>query len=211
MDYLLTGHEYLVFDGKVPDKDYFLSVWTKNLVFNKNYRTAVGITNDNRLLLITVDKNSEYKGMSLPELGEYMISKGVNRGINLDGGGSTKMMIRDLGDFDYKVVNLQKESRALANSIMVANRFNGESKVLEVKYCDSDKIHISEQRRLNFKAIDSNLNPLNIYEVENIILKSDVGEFDKDGIFYPVTTPTKGNIVVIIDDIEFIFEINIVE
>lgn len=71
-------------------------------------RTAVGVTKEGKLLLVTVDGLPRDKGnrsdkssigMTLEELAELMVNLGAVEAMNLDGGGSTTMWI------DGKVVN----------------------------------------------------------------------------------------------------------
>jgi hypothetical protein len=59
-------------------------------------RTAIGITAEGRLLWVTVDgRQAPYSdGMSLEELADLMARLGARDAINLDGGGSTTMVIR---------------------------------------------------------------------------------------------------------------------
>ena len=65
-------------------------------------RTAVGITDDGKLLFVTVDGKPRRKikkgegfsiGMSLTELAYFLKSLGAVEALNLDGGGSTTMVI----------------------------------------------------------------------------------------------------------------------
>lgn len=57
-----------------------------------NPRTAVGVTKDGRLVIVTVDgRQARAGGMKLSELAELMISMGCVEALNLDGGGSTEM------------------------------------------------------------------------------------------------------------------------
>jgi hypothetical protein len=58
-------------------------------------RTAVGITEDDGLLLITVDgRNTEHSvGMTLLELARFLCHLGCREALNLDGGGSTVMYV----------------------------------------------------------------------------------------------------------------------
>ncbi len=59
-------------------------------------RTAVGYTSDGKAILIVVDgRQSASVGVSLPELAQIMIDLGATEAINLDGGGSSQMAIRD--------------------------------------------------------------------------------------------------------------------
>lgn len=59
-------------------------------------RTAVGLAPQGRLLWVTVDgRQAPYSdGMSLEELAELMARLGAHDAINLDGGGSTTMVVR---------------------------------------------------------------------------------------------------------------------
>ncbi|MFT5125286.1 MAG: exopolysaccharide biosynthesis protein [Kiritimatiellia bacterium] len=61
-------------------------------------RTAAGLTDDQRLLLVTVDGRSKIaSGMSYTELGETMSKLGCHTALCLDGGGSTTLWLRGKG------------------------------------------------------------------------------------------------------------------
>jgi hypothetical protein len=81
-------------------------------------RTGVGISRDsNTVFLITVDGRQESSsGMSLAEFARLMLQVGVYEGLNLDGGGSTTMVI------DGRVVNHPSDpggERAVGNALLV--------------------------------------------------------------------------------------------
>ncbi|HWC44177.1 MAG TPA: phosphodiester glycosidase family protein [Actinomycetota bacterium] len=61
----------------------------------RNPRTGVGATADGRLLLVTVDgrQPGHSVGMSLREFAELFVGLGARSAINLDGGGSTTMVL----------------------------------------------------------------------------------------------------------------------
>lgn len=65
-----------------------------------NPRTAVGTTADNKLLMMTVDgrQTGFSEGLTMVELANYMLSYGATNAINLDGGGSTTMVMNYYGD-----------------------------------------------------------------------------------------------------------------
>jgi hypothetical protein len=65
-----------------------------------NPRTGAGITKDNRLLLVTIDgrQSGFSEGMYLDEVGTLLLSLGANDGLNLDGGGSTTMVVDKYND-----------------------------------------------------------------------------------------------------------------
>ncbi|MEI7634111.1 MAG: phosphodiester glycosidase family protein [bacterium] len=69
----------------------------KNFTTDRHPRTAAGITADGKTLyLVTVDGRQPVVsiGQSLLDLAEYMVSLGCSDAINLDGGGSTTMVVR---------------------------------------------------------------------------------------------------------------------
>ncbi len=69
-------------------------------------RTAVCITPENHVLFVTADGRSESAaGLSFEELGKLMLWLGGRDGVNLDGGGSTTMWIREKGQPRGRVVN----------------------------------------------------------------------------------------------------------
>ena len=62
-------------------------------------RTVIGVTADGRVLFVTVDGRFEGKavGMSTTMLQELLYIMGAKHALNLDGGGSTTMYIKDKG------------------------------------------------------------------------------------------------------------------
>lgn len=207
--HLLTGHEFLVYNSEIPDNKYFSSTWNESSVNSKNHRTAIALTKRNTLIILTTDKKGNFKGMSLPELGEFLKSKDAYKAINLDGGGSTSMMIRPLGLHSLRNINLSREDRCISNSIMITNLLPYTTKIKDFYFEDSPKINRAEHRRLNFIAYDENLNPIDIYILKNVKLSSDVGNFDENGLFYPIGIPCKGSITIQIGDISKTYDIEI--
>jgi len=65
-------------------------------VTTKHPRSCVGVINGHKLVLVTLDgRTAEAHGMSLTELADLMKSLKCKDALNLDGGGSTTMWIRD--------------------------------------------------------------------------------------------------------------------
>ena len=95
----VAGSDLIVIDGQPlddqPDRQFFTTA---------HPRTAIGYTEDNRLLLVTVDGRQPgiSEGMPLNELAELMIELGAIQALNLDGGGSTTLAIADP---DPRVIN----------------------------------------------------------------------------------------------------------
>lgn len=100
---LLTG-PLLLLDGEAQPLE--------KTAFNDNRhpRTCACVTNDKKLLLITVDgRSSEAYGMSLHELTSLAKALNCKDAINFDGGGSTTMYIA--GQPDNGVVNYPSDNK----------------------------------------------------------------------------------------------------
>ena len=84
-------------------------------------RSAIGFSRDSATVyFVAVDGRQETSdGMSLVELGDFLVSIGVYQGMNFDGGGSTSLVING------KLVNRpsdQTGERAVGNAILVRAR-----------------------------------------------------------------------------------------
>lgn len=91
---------------------------------NRHPRTAVGITGENHLLLVTVDGRSfQSFGMTIPELGHFFSEMGATHALNLDGGGSTAMWIHGgAGVVNYPSDNLEFDhdgERPVSNALLI--------------------------------------------------------------------------------------------
>lgn len=93
---------------------------------NRHPRTAVAITNDRRIYLVTIDGRSfQSYGMTIPELTHFLKELGAEFALNLDGGGSTTMWIRDIaenGVVNYPSDNLDFDhlgERDVANVLLL--------------------------------------------------------------------------------------------
>ena len=108
-EHVISGGPYLVKDGRV-----FVDVNEQKLtaIGGRNPRTAVGFTEDYRLIMVTIDGREESSvGITLYDLAEMMKSFGCVYAMNLDGGGSTVMYVNG------KVVN----SPAVKGGIQISN------------------------------------------------------------------------------------------
>ena len=86
----------IVRDGAVV-RQYGLEGFRDEFTFGRHPRTALGTTSHDTLVVAVVDGRQEElsAGMTLPELGEFMAELGVRLGYNLDGGGSSAMVVED--------------------------------------------------------------------------------------------------------------------
>ncbi|MFI9847643.1 phosphodiester glycosidase family protein [Nonomuraea sp. NPDC051941] len=78
-------------DIGTADRGAFYTGW----YLRRNPRTAAGVTRDGKIILLTVDgrRPSHSVGLSIPEVAQVMRSLGAVDAINLDGGGSTAMVV----------------------------------------------------------------------------------------------------------------------
>lgn len=86
-------------------------------------RTAVGVTASGDLVLVVVDgRQAGYSdGTTLPDLAELMRQRGAVQALNLDGGGSSTLLVREPGDVSASLANEPSDGRQrpVSNSLLV--------------------------------------------------------------------------------------------
>jgi len=125
-------------------------------------RTAIGYSQDGRYVyLITADKSADSDGMTLKELQSFMIAIGVWKGVNLDGGGSTQMVARPLGETSAVLVSglEQGVARRVVNGLGVYTTAPA-GNVLGLFVSGEDVYFINERAQLALKAYDEYYNPI---------------------------------------------------
>lgn len=116
---MVSGHTLLVENGKA-------SSFSRDItgVSGSSYtsRTAIGYSADGKkVYMVTAENSGSNSGLSLKELQQVLVSLGVNKAVNLDGGGSTTMVERKLGYSSLSLAHVTQESsmRSVANGIGV--------------------------------------------------------------------------------------------
>jgi len=92
-----TAGPILIREGQ-PVTDHTSEQIREDFITTRHPRTAIGIgENHDMLYLIVVDGRQPQLsvGMSLPELTSFLLKLGAYQGYNLDGGGSSTMVVRD--------------------------------------------------------------------------------------------------------------------
>ncbi len=86
-----------------------------DITYGRAPRSAVGLTTDQHLILVTVDgRQPELSiGMTLKELAEWMLAYGIIEGMNLDGGYSARMVVRGF------TMNNPGQERLINNGILI--------------------------------------------------------------------------------------------
>lgn len=124
-------------------------------------RTAVGYSKDSRYAyLITVDRSAKSAGMSLADIQQLMIQLGVWKGMNLDGGGSTQMVARPLGETTVQLINQPETSseRRIVNSLGVFSTAP-QGKLAGWKLVGNTVLFINESASFVIKPYDEYFNP----------------------------------------------------
>lgn len=116
-DDILTSGPLLIFD------DMRQEMKEESFYTTRHPRTAIGTKGDSLVLLITVDGRAiEASGMSLEELQSIFSWLGADCALNLDGGGSTTMYIKEKGVVNHPTDNRQFDhqgERKAANALII--------------------------------------------------------------------------------------------
>jgi hypothetical protein len=119
---LIGGVPRLVTNGTRPVSLIGVEGVNESFINTRHPRTAVGFNEDSTFVyFVTVDGRQPglSEGMTLYELADLLISIGVYHGMNLDGGGSTTMVIHD------QVVNSPSDpggERSVANALFAVRK-----------------------------------------------------------------------------------------
>ncbi|MDZ7340530.1 MAG: phosphodiester glycosidase family protein [candidate division KSB1 bacterium] len=156
----------------------------ESFTYDRHPRTAIGFSQDStRLYLFTVDgRQPGYSaGMSLFELADYMLKWQVYQGVNLDGGGSTTMVVRG------KVANSPSDAggeRSVANALMVVSTAaTGSVAILRISP-QKAFVLTENQLQLSVAGFDEFYNPVKL-ATDSIVWSCDqrIGTITANGLF----------------------------
>ncbi|WP_210650306.1 phosphodiester glycosidase family protein [Nocardioides sp. SYSU D00065] len=158
MKFVIGSNRELVRDGVArPDSELDNDV---------HPRTVIGFKDDGQtMLLVTNDgRQSPVLGMTMRELAAFMVSQGAETAWNLDGGGSTTMVARSLGESGVTVRNVPSDGgeRLDPNGVGVfVAPGTGKAEQLVVTPGTGDaKVFPGLHRTLSAKAVDDHLTPV---------------------------------------------------
>lgn len=118
LDNIVGGAPVLIFNGEKIE-DYSIEKICDKFLTEKHARTAIGVKENGNLIFLSVDGNDpNYSlGMTIDQLRDFLYDLGCKYALNLDGGGSTTMVI------DNNVVNhtLNCEDEDMENSKKVSD------------------------------------------------------------------------------------------
>lgn len=160
---LIGGHTLLINEGKAAS--YTVNTSTVSGVHS---RTGVGISRDGRYVyLLAADKAGASQGMSLKDMQDFMIMAGIWKGMNLDGGGSTTMVSRPLGNTEVALTNAIQNGaseRRVANGIGVYTTAP-KGEVLGFTIQGPKQVFLKDKAAYGLKAYDTYYNPLSTSDV----------------------------------------------
>lgn len=210
---MIGGHALLVENGAI--KKYTKDV---NSIGGVRARTAVGISQDGKTVYIVSaeGRTNRSPGLSLNELSQFMLDLGAYKAMNLDGGGSTAMAVRNLGDLKRtRVTNPEKNAgeRKVVNGLGVFNTTTNTGVISDVKFESDLNTIVGEQLNLKLKSgWDEFLNPIDIKDRTYTVTDKSNGANILNGLSYLSLTPGKYNLSVITDKGENINkEINVAD
>lgn len=155
----MGGGSIILKDGKVLD-NYTLKIP------GRHPRSALGISkNKDEIILVTVDgRTSSYPGVTQYELGEILLELGAYDGINLDGGGSSEMIVRNPGENNLTIANNPSGGfeRKLLNGLAVLNDSPKSYLKDIIISCEDTNIFVDTSRELQIKGYDRYYNPVDI-------------------------------------------------
>lgn len=157
------GGPRIVRDGKV-DVEFQIETMGRNFSTERHPRTAVGLSADrNTLVLLTVDGRQPLVsiGQNLYELAAEMLRQGCADAINLDGGGSTTMVVR--GEVKNRPSDL-KGPRTVANALMVVSKaVTGPLAELQIEPA-AKRLHLPAETTVSLvaKGYDRDFNPVDL-------------------------------------------------
>ena len=156
---VIGGHGLLVDQGQMVP-------YTKDLsaLGGIRARTAAGISQDGKTLyLIAVEgRTAESKGITLGNLSLLLTKLGVWKAVNLDGGGSTTMVSRPLGEIE-RVRVIHPENNGLERSVVEGLGVYStapQGRVQGISIGGSQTLFIGETAEYKLRAYDQYYNPV---------------------------------------------------
>jgi len=150
--------DILVSNGSIPSA----ASWD-SAISGANPRTAVGIRDDGSIVYYVVDgRSSMSAGASTAQLASDMLSRGCSWAVNLDGGGSTIMSLREPGNSTNTVINVPSDGspRRCASYILFVTRDSAGSAARQLFINESGTVVLAgASLDLSVSATNASLRP----------------------------------------------------
>ena len=183
MKFVIGSNRELVRDGVArPDSELDNAVHPRTMIgFKDDGRTMLLVTNDGR--------QSPVNGMMMPELARFMVRLGAEQAWNLDGGGSTTMVARPLGEEKVTVRNRPSDGGERLDpngvGVFVAPGSGRARELVVTPDADAARVFPGHHRTLTAKAVDDHLTPVDV-EPGDIVWKASAGAVDDGLLAAPV-------------------------
>jgi len=118
-EYMLASTPLLIFNGQIPPtlKDHISPFYKK-----KHPRSAIGLLKDGTWVFVVADgRRRQSEGLTLIELAEFMQSLDCTYALNLDGGGSSTMVINNkvINSPSGREYSLSRKERPISNALLI--------------------------------------------------------------------------------------------
>ncbi len=202
----VSGGAMLLVDGEIPEK------FSANIT-GSHPRTAIGLSEDEETLyLITVDGRMESSiGMTQTELAEFLKEKEIYTAMNLDGGGSTTMVARRLGNDFIETINKVSggTQRLVTNAIGIFNTSKTSSLSELLVNVENTELRVGENTKIEVRGYDKYYNPKKV-DFDTLKWEIDGAEVTiKDGVITASGESGESQITVKKGKVKNTFTINI--
>lgn len=154
--------------------------WFSQNITGYRARTAVGASADGtKLYLVVVEGSSSSRGMTQEELADFMISIGAATAVNLDGGGSSTISARHLGDTQACLINVPTagSERAIPSGLGIYSTAPA-GPLYGMKLSGPQAVLVGTQRAYTAKGWDTYYNPYSLSQNDiNWTITPELGTF----------------------------------
>ena len=163
-----------------------------------NPRTALGVKKDGTLVLYTVDGRQSDKsmGLNIEELADHLIDMGCVSAWNLDGGGSTQMVVRQPGvDSIAKLKNSPSggAARKVSNGILLIYQGSDSNNVSNLHIYPSNTILLPGES-VSLKAYGTNSNYEKVSTPKDIVYTVDSSGTMANSVYTAGQNPNESTI-----------------
>jgi len=158
----VSASAILVENGAIPSKFSFAA----SDIVVKSPKTALGFSKDGKtVFFVTVDgRQTASIGLTLKDMALFMQSIGAYNAVNMDGGGSTTMVARPLGETEVKVMNNPSDgvTRTVINAVGVFSSAPVSPLAELIIETDDRYMFTNTTRKFTVKGFDKFGNPVEI-------------------------------------------------
>ncbi|MCX7571142.1 S-layer homology domain-containing protein [Tumebacillus sp. DT12] len=163
--------------------------------------TGVGVTADGkRMMQVVVDgRSKESIGLTYGQMANYFAHRNLSDAMLFDGGGSSDMVIRDVGDTQAKVISKPSDGweRRVANGLFVYST-SPSGQPTHVHVNDGQNVTVFKGRSVTLAAPairDQNYNPLPSAPVTYTVEPATLGTITANGVFTAGVNGGAGKII----------------